>query len=427
MKVLVVGNGGREHAITWKLAQSPRRPEIIAAPGNAGTAREPGTHNVAVDAADIEGQLSLAKCEGVDLTVVGPEIPLEAGIADRFAEAGLLVFGPTQAAARIETSKVFAKDLMLRHGVPTGRAESFDDYQDAARYVEQAGGPVVVKADGLAAGKGVVVAETEDEALRALHEVMVDRVFGDAGRTVLVEELLSGWEVSVFAFVDGRDVSGMVAACDYKRVGEGDTGPNTGGIGAYSPPLPSQWTPELEATVRRKIILPVVEALATEGSPYRGALYAGLMVTADGPKVIEFNCRLGDPETQVVLPRLKSDLLDAMLLTAQGRVSEVKQEWDPRPCVGVVVTSSGYPGSYKTGYPIDGLGSLDREAVAFHAGTASDTGGVVTSGGRVLTIAALGDDLADARRRAYENVAKVAFTGATYRRDVATFDSVARV
>jgi len=427
MKVLVVGNGGREHAITWKLAQSPRRPELLVAPGNAGTAQEPRTRNVAVDVADIEGQLSLAKREGVDLTVVGPEIPLEAGIADRFAEAGMSLFGPTQAAARIETSKVFAKDLMLRHGVPTGNAESFDDYQDAARYVEQAGRPVVVKADGLAAGKGVVVAETTAEALRALHEVMVDRVFGDAGRTVLVEELLLGWEVSVFAFVDGTDVSTMVAACDYKRIGEGETGPNTGGIGAYSPPLPSQWTPELEARVKRGIILPVVEALADEGSPYRGALYAGLMVTNEGPKVIEFNCRLGDPETQVVLPRLKSDLLDAMLLTVRGRVGEVRLEWDPRPCVGVVVASSGYPGSYQTGYHIDGLGSLDGEAVAFHAGTALDDGKVVTSGGRVLAVTAVGSDLADARRRAYENVGKVDFTGATYRSDIATCDSAVQV
>ena len=433
MKVLIVGNGGREHAIAWKLAQSPQAPRLLVAPGNAGTAQV--ADNVPVDAADVDGLLELSKRERVDLTVVGPEAPLAAGIADRFQDEGLLILGPTQAAARIETSKGFAKDLMVRHGVPTGQAAVFDELERAAAHVDGASFPVVVKADGLAAGKGVTVAESRSAALKALRAALVDRVFGDAGERVLIEEYLEGWEVSVFAFVDGPEVSEMVAACDYKRVGDGDTGPNTGGIGAYSPPLPSRWTPELETTARRKIMEPVARALAEEGSPYRGVLYGGLMVTADGPKVIEFNCRMGDPETQVVLPRLKSDLLEAMISTADGRLQDVRLEWDPRPCVGVVMASGGYPGAYKIGFHIEGLGELDGEAIAFHAGTsfsrASGTDGVLSSGlvsagGRVLTVSALGDTLDQARGAAYSNVARVSFENAFYRTDIAALGSLKR-
>ena len=424
MRVLVVGSGAREHAIVWKLAQSPLDPRLIIAPGNAGTAQL--AENVAVEADDLDGLLELARRERADLTVVGPEVPLAAGIVDRFHEAGLLIFGPTEAAARIETSKSFAKDLMSRHAVPTGSAAVFDDYDRAAAYVDSERTPIVVKADGLTAGKGVTVAESRDVAKAALRNALADGAFGASGEHVLIEEFLEGWEVSVFAFVDGTEVSEMVAACDYKRVGDGDTGPNTGGMGAFSPPLPSLWTSELQARVRTEIMEPVARGLAQEGSPYSGVLYAGLMITSDGPKVIEFNCRMGDPETQVVLPRLKTDLLAAMISTAEGRLQDVHLEWDPRPCVGVVVASGGYPGPYRIGVAIEGLEDLDEGAFAFHAATAlgdsnndATAAALVSSGGRVLTVSALGDTLAEARSAAYSNVARVSFEDAFYRKDIA--------
>ena len=419
MKVLVVGNGAREHAIAWKIAQSPRLGELFVAPGNAGTADL--AENVPIKADDVSGLLEFANRERIDLTVVGPEAPLELGIADRFEEAGLLIFGPTKAAARIETSKSFAKELMERHGVPTGRAALFEDYDEAVRYVEAGRVPVVIKADGLAAGKGVVVAETHRTAVAALRERMVDREFGASGDKVLIEEYLEGPEVSVFAFVDGPRVSSLVAACDYHRIGDGDTGPNTGGMGAYSPPLPSLWDAEMEERVMTEVMAPVAKALADEGSPYRGVLYGGLMVTDDGPKVIEFNCRHGDPEAQVVLRRLKSDLLEAMTATAEGRLEDVRLEWDARSSVGVVVASGGYPQSYETGYSIEGLDRLDDGVVAFHAGTAVSGGRQVTDGGRVLTVTSLSDTLEDSRRIAYANAERVEFDGAYYRTDIAAF------
>ena len=417
MKVLVVGSGAREHAIAWKLAQSPCLGKLFVAPGNAGTAD--AAENVPVEADDVGGLLKLAGRERIDLTVVGPEAPLGLGIADRFEEAGLLLLGPTKAAARIETSKSFAKGLMERRGVPTARYAAFQDYDEAVRYVRAGRAPVVIKADGLTAGKGVVVAETHRAAVDALRERMVARVFGASGDRVLVEERLEGPEVSVFAFVDGPRVSPPVAACDYKRAGEGDTGPNTGGIGAYSPPLPSLWNADLEERVMTEIMAPVAKALADEGSPYRGVLYAGLMITEDGPKVIEFNCRLGDPEAQVVLRRLESDLLEAMTAAAEGRLEDVRLEWDAGASVGVVVASGGYPQSYETGYPIEGLDRLDDGVVAFHAGTALSGGRTVTDGGRVLTIASLADNVEDARRIAYANAERVGFEGAYYRPDIA--------
>ena len=397
MKVLVVGGGGREHAIAWKLNQSPRVTGLLAAPGNAGTAQV--AENISVAAEDADALLSLAQDRAVDLTVVGPEASLAVGIADRFAEAGLLLFGPTQAAARIETSKAFAKDLMLRHGVPTANAAVFDDYDDARRYVEGTPAPVVIKADGLAAGKGVVVARTKEDALEALRLQMVERQFGAAGDRVLVEECLEGEEISVFAFVDGRNVSPLAAACDYKRQGDGDIGPNTGGIGAYSPPPPHLWNDDIDREVRSRIIEPVVHALSEEGAPYVGALYAGLMHTATGPQVIEFNCRLGDPETQVLLPRLKTDLADVMIAAARGDLAGVKLDWDPQPCVGVVLSSGGYPGAYETGFEIDGLDVEQADTVLFHAGTRLDgaSGRVVTDGGRVLMAVGLGPTLGEAR------------------------------
>ncbi len=415
MKTLLVGNGAREHAIAWKLAQSPLVSELIVAPGNAGTAAL-GT-NVAVGAEDVDGLLDLAQRKGVEFTVVGPEAPLAAGIVDRFQAAGILTFGPTAAAARIESSKSFAKDLMLRNGIPTARAEAFTDYGQALEYLVAAPLPIVVKADGLAAGKGVVVADTRDEARDALRRQMVELEFGDAGRRVLIEEYLDGQEISVFAFVDGDQVSDLAAACDYKRALDSDEGPNTGGMGAYSPP--ATWNEELEREVRERIMVPAARALAELGSPFRGILYGGLMLTSDGPRVVEFNCRMGDPEAQAVLPRLKTDLAAIMIDTVTGKLEGVSLEWDERPCVGVVLASGGYPGAYRTGREIRGLDDLGEDALVFHAGTRLDDDTVATDGGRVLTVCALGDDLAEARECAYESADRVSFDEAQFRRDIA--------
>ena len=423
MKVLVVGSGAREHAIAWKLSQSPIVSKVLAAPGNADTRQV--ALNVPIASDDVEGLCRFAREEGVHFTVIGPEAPLAAGIVDRFHEAGLLVFGPTRAAARIETSKVFAKSLMLRHGVPTGTAEVFDDYDQAQRYIQKSEVPVVIKADGLAAGKGVVVAETREAASDVLRQQMVQKRFGAAGERVLIEEHLEGQELSVFAFVSGQTVSSLVAACDYKRPGEGNTGPNSGGMGGYSPPHPSVWNSALEQQVRTQIMEPVAGALSDQGSPYSGVLYAGLILTSEGVKVLEFNCRLGDPESQVVLPRLKTDLLEVMISTARGDLIGLCLDWDPRPCVGIVVASGGYPGAYSTGYTIDGLDRVDDDIVVFHAGTEmaseeDDTPArVVSAGGRVLTVAALGRALEEARRKVYSNAGRISFTGSFYRKDIA--------
>ena len=418
MRVMVIGNGSREHAIAWKLKASPRVDEVYVAPGNAGTAKL-GV-NVSVSPTDVDGLLDAARAHAIDLTVVGPEMSLEAGVVDAFEARGLRIVGPTQAAARIETSKTFAKRLMERHGIPTARAEAFTSYGEAREYVTGMPGPVVIKADGLAAGKGVRVCESTAEALDALHEAMEERVFGDAGRRVLVEERLVGQEISVFTFTDGVHLSPLVAACDYKRIGDGDVGLNTGGMGAYSPPL--AWTAELETQVMAEVMEPAVRALAAEGCPFRGMLYGGLMLTEDGPKVIEFNARLGDPETQAVLPRMESDLLDVFEAIVDGRVGSLSIAWSPQPAVGVVMASGGYPEAYSTGHVITGLDAVDEDVAVFHAGTAlSDDGGVVTAGGRVLTVAAVGDSMEAARARAYENAARIGFEGAQYRRDIAAF------
>ena len=418
MKVLVVGGGAREHAIAWKLSGSPLVDALYVAPGNAGTAAV--AENVPVLDTDLDGLARSARDLGVDVTVVGPEIPLAMGIVDRFQAEGLRIFGPTAAAARIESSKVFAKELMLRHGIPTGRAEVFESYDDAARFVRKLSPPLVVKADGLAAGKGVTVARTVDEALLALRECMVDRVFGDSGERVLVEEWLTGLEVSVFAFVDGESVSPLAAACDYKRAHDGDRGPNTGGMGAYSPPV--FWNDALERDIRERVMLPVARAMAWEDSPFSGILYGGLMLTEDGPKVIEFNCRLGDPEAQVLLARLRTDLASIVLATLDGQLSETPIEWTDDACVGVVVASGGYPGSYVTGLPVAGLSEAASFGEVFHAGTRAADGGsaeAVTSGGRVLTVVGSGGSLAEAREWAYGGAAKVSFDGAFYRSDIA--------
>ena len=422
MNVLIVGEGAREHAIAWKIASSPHKPRIMTAPGNAGTAQLGA--NFDVSAGDIEGLIELAKEESADLTFIGPEVPLAAGIVDRFHEEGLRVFGPTKAAARIESSKSFAKDVMAEANVPTAASEVFHSAGAAIGYVESATPPFVVKADGLAAGKGVIMSETPEEAVSAINSMFVSRDFGSAGDTVLIEQWLRGQEVSVFAFVDGPYVSVMTAACDYKRAKDGDLGLNTGGMGSYSPP--PFWDDELDARVRAEIMEPVAARMAETGCPFQGILYAGLMITEDGPKVFEFNCRMGDPEAQVVIPRLKSDLLELALCTVEGDLSEQKVEWSDDSWVGVVLASDGYPGGYETGFEVSGLPGDSEECVIFHAGTMLDevsetnqNGKIMTSGGRVMTVASRGGTLAEARRSAYEIANGIEFGNVYYRRDIA--------
>ena len=421
MNVLVVGNGAREHAITWKLSQSPLVGRLYVAPGNAGT--HAIANNIPINSEDIPALIDFASENSIDLAVVGPEAPLASGIVDSFTDVGLLAFGPTKAAARIESSKSFAKALMANCAVPTAASETFSGYEAASAHLDTCPMPIVVKADGLAAGKGVTIAQTREDARLALRESMLDRQFGDAGDSVLIEEYMEGKEVSVFAFVDGQYVSPMVAACDYKRVGDGDAGPNTGGMGSFSPPLPQHWNPDLEAQVRATIMEPVAGGLVDMGCPYRGILYLGMMLTEDGPSVLEFNCRLGDPETQVILPRLKSDLAEILLATASGNLGGLQIEWDDRSCVGVVAASGGYPSSYATGYPIDGIREVDYGAIVFHAGTRLDGDTIVTDGGRVLTVSAIADTLADAHALAYENIRRITFKDGFYRTDIAALDN----
>ena len=415
MRVLVIGNGAREHTIAWKLSQSSQRPDLFCAPGNAGTSQV--AQNVALAATDVDGLLQWARAQRVDLTVVGPEAPLVAGLVDRFQEAGLVVFGPSRAAAAIEGSKIWAKQLMQRYGIPTARAEVFERAAEAREYVMSQQLPIVVKADGLAAGKGVVVASSLEEALAAVDSMMEKKVFGAAGAKLMVEECMVGREVSLLAFTDGQTVVPMVPACDYKRVGDADVGANTGGMGAYSPP--SFFPPALQERVVKAVLEPAVRGMAAEGCPYTGVLYAGLMLTADGPKVLEFNARLGDPETQVMLPRLKSDLLEVMLSTVRGELSPEQVTWDDEACCGIVLASGGYPGPYQTGFPISGLETLPPGVEVFHAGTAYQDGRTLTAGGRVLTVTARARDVGEARERAYAGVARISFEGLHFRRDIA--------
>ena len=417
MNVLVVGNGAREHAIAWKLSHSQSVGRLYVAPGNAGT--HSIATNVPIGAEDITALIDFASDNAIDLTVVGPEGPLAAGIVDSFTASGLLAFGPSQAAARIEGSKSFANTLMADYSIPTAASKTFTDFEGASAYLDTSPMPIVVKADGLAAGKGVTVALTLEDARAALRESMLERQFGDAGDCVVIEEFMEGQEVSVFAFVDGEYVSPMVAACDYKRVGDGDTGPNTGGMGSFSPPLPQHWNADMEALVRTGIMEPVTKGLADIGAPYRGVLYLGMMLTKEGPKVVEFNCRFGDPETQVILPRLKSDLAEILHATARGELEGVRIEWDDRACVGVVAASGGYPASYATGYPISGVSDVDYDATVFHAGTKRVDDSTLTDGGRVLTVSALADTHEQARIRAYESIKRITFKDGFYRSDIA--------
>ena len=421
LTLLLIGSGGREHALAWALARSPRVERLYVAPGNAGT-EWPATSrvaaaNVAISADDVPALLALAGERRVDLTVVGPEAPLAAGVVDAFRGAGLPIFGPSRAAARLEASKSFAKDFMSECAIPTGAYAVFTDYESARRALFGTG-PVVVKADGLAAGKGVLMCDGEEAAQAALRRVMIEREFGAAGDTVIIEERLSGPEVSVLAFSDGRTVALMPPARDHKRVHDGDRGPNTGGMGAFAPP------PDVGAAlvdeIRRTVLQPAVDGMAARGAPYIGVLYAGIMLTAAGPRVLEFNCRFGDPETQAILPLLNSDLPEIMLACVEGRLDRVDVRWRPGACATIVLASEGYPGAYPKGRPITGLDEAAgcEEVAVFHAGTARQDGRVVTAGGRVLAVSATGDDLPSALARAYAGVERIHFEGMHYRRDI---------
>ncbi|MHB1272281.1 MAG: phosphoribosylamine--glycine ligase [Rhodanobacter sp.] len=420
MKVLVIGGGGREHALAWKLRQSPRVSEVIVAPGNAGTAHERGVRNAEVAADDLDGLLRLARAEKIGLTVVGPEVPLVAGVVDRFRAAGLRIFGPRALAAQLEGSKAFAKDFLLRHNIPTARYAVFTELSPALAHVRRHGAPIVIKADGLAAGKGVVVALTRADAELALHDMLGARSFGDASSRVVIEEFLEGEEASYIVMSDGSHALPMASSQDHKRRDEGDLGPNTGGMGAYSPaPVV---TPEVEQRILREVIAPTLRGMASEGAPFIGFLYAGLMIDKSGaPKVIEFNVRFGDPETQPIMLRLKSDLVELIDAALDGRLEHARARWDARPAIGVVMAAGGYPGKVRSGDAIGGLEAIaDADVKVFHAGTRLDAQGrAVTAGGRVLTVCALGQDIAAARERAYDAIGKIHYEGAFCRRDIA--------
>ncbi|TDJ66504.1 MAG: phosphoribosylamine--glycine ligase [Proteobacteria bacterium] len=418
MKILVIGSGGREHALAWKVAQSPEVSEVYVAPGNAGTALEPKVSNVPIKATDIDGLLQLAQRERIDLTIVGPEAPLVAGIVDAFQVAKLACFGPSKAAARLEGSKGFTKDFLARHNIPTAAYGRFTDLEAATAYIESQGAPIVIKVDGLAAGKGVVLAETIPEAIDAARNMLSGDAFGDAGRSVVVEEFLRGEEASSIVMVDGKHILPFATSQDHKAHDDGDRGPNTGGMGAYSPaPVVTE---ELQARIMAEIIEPTVQAMAAEGNPYTGFLYAGLMITADStPKVLEYNCRFGDPEAQPVLLRLKSDLVALIAAALRGQLDKMTIDWDPRVALGVVMASGGYPGSYSKGYVISGLTSNDDDSQkVFHAGTTERDGQIVTEGGRVLCVTALGKTVTSAQTKAYELAQRINWKDVYYRRDI---------
>ena len=421
MKVLVIGSGGREHALAWKLAQSPRVDEVIVAPGNAGTATETKCRNVAIKVTDIEGLLTLAQDEGVGLTVVGPEVPLVAGVVDRFRLAGQRIFGPTAAAAQLEGSKAFAKDFLARHGIPTAFYAVHTDVDAALAYIREKGAPIVVKADGLAAGKGVVVAATKEEAHAAIDDMLGGNTLGvahnDGGARVVIEEFLQGEEASFIVLCDGKNVVAMASSQDHKRLKDGDEGPNTGGMGAYSPaPVV---TPDVHARAMRDVILPTIRGMDKDGIPFTGFLYAGLMIDGDGkPKTLEFNTRMGDPETQPIMMRLKSDLVDVLMAATSGKLDEVELQWDRRVALGVVLAAGGYPLSPKKGDLISGLPKPTDEVVVFHAGTVAAGDQIKTSGGRVLCVTALADSVKQAQTKAYDAARTIHFDGMQYRRDI---------
>ncbi|MEJ2105957.1 MAG: phosphoribosylamine--glycine ligase [Acidiferrobacteraceae bacterium] len=417
-KILIVGGGGREHALAWKVARSATVEAVYVAPGNAGTAREPGLENVPIAVDDIDALLAFAGKQGIDLTIVGPEAPLVLGIVDRFQAADLRCFGPTKAAAQLEGSKAFTKDFLARHNIPTAAYGSFSRVDEALAYIRQKGAPIVVKADGLAAGKGVILAQTTDEAEAAVRDMLAGNAFGEAGHRVVIEEFLRGEEASFIVIADDEHVLPMASSQDHKAAHDGDTGPNTGGMGAYSPaPVV---TPEIHERIMDEVILPTVRGMAADGHPYTGFLYAGLMIGEDGSiKVLEFNCRFGDPETQPIMMRLRSDLVALIDAALDGRLDKVEADWDPRAAVGVVMAAEGYPGSYRKGDAIAGLTNADSEdCKVFHAGTALRDDTVVTGGGRVLCVTALGETVTAAQARAYETVGAIRWDGAWCRSDI---------
>ena len=417
MKILVIGSGGREHTLAWKLKQSSGVDRIFCAPGNAGTAQL--AENVAISVSDLPALVRFAKENRVGLTVVGPDDPLAAGVVDLFLAEGLRIFGPSKAAARIESSKIFAKELMRKEGIPTARAGTFDRSDDAIRFCDELRFPIVIKADGLALGKGVVIAPDAESARSTIDEMMNQDRFGEAGRRVVVEEFLRGTECSLHALVDGKNYRLLESARDHKRALEGDVGPNTGGMGAFSPA--NNWSSKLQAQFEEEIMRPVLGGLLVEGITFRGLLYPGLMITENGARVLEFNCRFGDPETQAILPRMKSDLLPLLEATIDGKIDNYSIEWDQRPAVTVVLASGGYPGKYEMGKSISGLdeaAKIDGLQI-FHAGTKQLNDEIVTAGGRVLAVTALGSTIAEARSRAYEAVARIHFENCHYRRDIA--------
>jgi phosphoribosylamine--glycine ligase len=420
MNILVIGNGAREHTLVWKISQSPRLEKLFVAPGNAGTATI--ARNLPVSASDIHALTKAAQENKIDLVIVGPEVPLTEGLVDTLSEIGIPAFGPSKEAAQIEGSKVFAKELMFKYGIPCARSATFTSFALACDYVKQQPVPLVIKADGLAAGKGVIIAASHNEAIKALDDIMQKKSFGNAGDRVLVEECLMGREASLLAFTDGKTVIPMVPACDYKRALDGDLGLNTGGMGCYSPS--EFFSPELRTTVMETIMKPTVRAMAQEGYPFKGILYAGLMITAEGPKVLEFNARFGDPETQVILPLLKTDLVDIMQAVIDDKLEQMNIEWSDEACVGVVLASEGYPESYRKGFPINGLESIDSDVLVFHAGTDNnDNGQVISSGGRVLTVVSKGNNYSNAREKAYQNISRITFEGCWYRKDIAMIET----
>jgi phosphoribosylamine--glycine ligase len=418
MKVLVVGGGGREHALAWKIAESPRVSSVLVAPGNAGTELEPGIHNVRVDAENIDELLKLVKAENVDLTIIGPEAPLVAGIVDRFQAEGLECFGPRAQAAQLEGSKAFTKEFMARHKIPTADYRTFESVDPALDYIREKGAPIVVKADGLAGGKGVIVARTVDEAENAVRSMLEQDSFGAAGKCVVVEEFLSGEEASFIVMVDGETILPLATSQDHKARDNGDSGPNTGGMGAYSPaPV---ITSQISERVMNEVMRPTVDGMKKDGCPYVGFLYAGLMIDADGtPKVLEFNCRFGDPETQPIMFRLRSDLVSLIEASLDGQLATQVAQWDSRAALGVVMAAGGYPGHYRKGNMIDGLPESPTDLTkVFHAGTAIENGRIVTTGGRVLCVVALGDTVAEAQSEAYALVNTISWPDAFYRTDI---------
>jgi phosphoribosylamine---glycine ligase len=416
VKILVVGGGGREHALAWKLKQSPGVDRIFCAPGNAGT--EAVGENVAIKASDLPALARFGKENRIELTVVGPDDPLAAGIVDLFESEGLRIFGPTRSAARLESSKIFAKELMRAQQIPTARAAIFEKQEAAFAFLQESHFPIVIKADGLALGKGVIVAKNVSEAEQAVKAMLSEGRFGEAGRRLLIEECLAGTECSLHALVDGKNFRMLASARDHKRAFDGDAGPNTGGMGAFSPA--NNFDAAMAARFEGEVMRPLLDGLRESNVIFRGLLFPGLMMTADGPRVLEFNCRFGDPETQAILPRLKSDLLPLLEATIDGTLDSAKIEWDPRPAVTVVMASGGYPDKYETGKPISGLASAaSNDVQIFHAGTRREKGEIVTSGGRVLAVTALGETVAAARSRAYDAVSRIHFEGCHYRRDIA--------